>query len=241
MKESLPRQTLELRALPSGEFALLSLQQKIDTLHDMSGAEQFKLILSDPQPELFVQSLPLLDFYRVIRDVGADNALFQLASPEQVRFILDLELWEDWSISLAEAEKWLETILESGDKHAARILTQLDMEMLLVFLKKSMSVGGGLSDIINSEDYQGEWDHTFDETFYLYFHDEDSSELILRMLELLYNENHALYRSLMLGVENELLTELEEIAWQFRCGRLADEGLPTTVTAANLFTVVKER
>lgn len=227
---------LELRALPSGEFALLTLPEKIAALHGMSGAEQFKMILSDPEPELFVKSLPLLDFYRIVADVGADNTLILLATPEQMRFILDLEIWEEWSISLEETQKWLETILDTGEKHAARLLAELDLELLLIYLKKNMSVGGGLGDIINSEDYRGVWDHTFDEIFYLHLYDEESSELILRMLELLYTEDHALYRSLMLGVENELLTELEEVAWQFRTGRLEDEGLPATVSAATLFT-----
>ncbi|MBP1729342.1 MAG: hypothetical protein H6Q56_1715 [Deltaproteobacteria bacterium] len=225
----------------SRNFADLPLQQKIDALHKMSGALQVTMIHNEAHPELFVQSLPLLDFYRIIRAVGAESSLFQLASPEQVRFVLDLELWEAWSISQEEAIKWLETLLDTGDKHAVRLLAQLDLELLLIFLKKNMSVGGGLGDIINSEDYQGVWDHTFDEIFYLHLHDEDSSELILRMLELLYTEEHALYRSLMLGVENELLTELEEVAWQFRSGRLEDEGLPPAVTATTLFTILKDR
>lgn len=217
------------------------LQQKIDTLHALSGAKQLQSILDDPRTELFVHSLPLLDFYRIISSIGADNALVQLATPEQVQFVLDLELWEEWSISLEETQKWLETILETGDKHAVRLLAQLDLELLLIYLKKNMSVGGGLGDIINSEDYQGEWDHTFDEIFYLHLFDEESSELILRMLELLYNEDHPLYRSLLLGVENELVSELEEVARQFRDGRLADEGLPATVSAATIFAYLHER
>jgi len=222
-------------------FADLPLQQKIDALHGMSGAMQLRTILAEQHPDLFVQSLPLLDYYRVISAVGADTALIQLASAEQVRFTLDLELWEEWSIAQEETVKWLETLLDTGEGHAVRLLSPLDPELLMIFLKKNMSVGGGLSSIINSEDHQGVWDHTFDEIFYLHFFDEDSSELILRLLELLYNEDHALYRSLLLGVENELLSEMEETAWQFRCGRLADEGLPATVTAANLLTVIPDR
>lgn len=240
MTDSPTRQPLERGTLPTGEFARLSLQDKIAALHDMNGADTLRLILSDADPVLFVQSLPLLDLYRVVQEVGADNALVQLASPEQIRFILDLELWEEWSISAEKAAHWLETILETGDLHAVRLLANLDPEVLLIFLKKSMTVGGGLSDIINSEDHQGDWDHTFDEVFYLYFNDDDSRELILRMLELLYNEHHALYRSLMLGVENDLLSELEEIAWQFRCGRLEDEGLPGSATAATVLNSEEE-
>lgn len=224
-----------------GESTDQSLLQNLEALHGMSGATQLKTILANPHADLFVQSLPLLDFYRIIRAVGADSVLIQLASPEQIRFLLDLELWEEWGISGEETQKWLEAILECGDKHAVRLLSQLDPELLLIFLKKNMSVGGGLTEIINSEDYQGVWDHTFDEIFYLHLHSEETSELILRMLELLYTEQHELYRSLMLGAESDLLAELEETAWQFRCGRLADEGLPETATAATVLAHLKDR
>jgi hypothetical protein len=223
----------------SGERTDSFDQNQIDALHGMSGKDKLNFILKINNPDAFVKSLPMLDLFRIFHDIGIDSVILQLASPEQVRFILDLEIWEGWSISIEETEKWFEALLDTGDKHAVSVLSQLDLEMLLIFLKKNMSVGGGLSNIINSEDYQGEWEHTFDEVFYLNFFEEESKDLILRMLGLLFNEHYSLYRSLMLGVENELLTELEEIAWQFRSGRLADEGLPATATATSVLERTK--
>jgi hypothetical protein len=55
------------------------------------------------------------------------------------------------------------------------------------------------------------------------------------MLDFLYNEDRRLYRSLMLGAESELVSELEETAGQFREGRLADEGLPPTIDGATYY------
>jgi hypothetical protein len=207
---------------------------KLAALREMNGTAQLKAIMNEAEPELFIRSLPLPDLYRIMAAADADSLLLSLALPEQIRLILDLALWDEWSVSTEEAVKWLEAILDSGDRQAVRILSLLDLELLLVFLKKNMTVGGGLGDIINSEDFQGEWDHTFDEIFFLHFLEEESGQLILRMLELLYTEHHSLYRSLLLGVENELLSELEEIAWQFRAGRLTDEGLPATFSLAEL-------
>jgi hypothetical protein len=222
------------------DFPSLSQPEQVAALQAMNGAMQLRMIANLPNPEQFVTSLPLPDIYRIFSKVGPDQTLLTLASPEQLRLILDLELWDEWSLSTEETLKWLESILETGDRQALRILTQLDPELLLVFLKKNMTVGGGLGDIIHSEDFQGEWDHTFDEIFFLHFLEEESGQLILRMLELLYTEHHALYRSLMLGVENELLSELEEAAWQFRAGRLADEGLPPGAIPADLLSINPE-
>lgn len=189
--------------------------------------QQLKLILDAPAPEAVVQALSAAELYAIIEAAGLESSfeIFQLATPEQARVILDLDLWEEWSISVDKSVQWLEMILSAGSDYAARLFAQLDQELLMILLKKTLTVGGGLSDIISSEDFSGEWDHTFDEIFFLKFISEEHSELIMQMLELLYNENHRLYRSLMLGAENELLTELEDVAGQFRLGRLEDEGI----------------
>lgn len=205
------------------------------TLQGLTPTEQYRAIFSSNSPETLVQSLPLTAFARISHGVGADPLLIQLATAEQIRFTLDLELWEEWSISVEGMGLWLEAFLEAGKDKAVGILSQLDPELLLIYLKNCISVGGGLSDIIGSEDFSGEWDHTFDEIFYISIIDEEQRELVLRMLDLLYSEQHSLYRSLMLGVESDLLTELEELAWQFRSGRLGDEGLVENSTAASLF------
>ncbi len=39
----------------------------------------------------------------------------------------------------------------------------------------------------------------------------------------------------MLGAESELISELEEVAGQFRTGRLADEGLPASIDGAEYY------
>ncbi|HXC93642.1 MAG TPA: DUF6178 family protein [Geobacteraceae bacterium] len=223
--------------LTSTEFAKLPTDVKIDCLLHLNGSNKASMILDDPNPELLVQALPMWDIFQIIHELGAENAIdiFQLATPDQVRFILDLELWEDWTISVEETVKWIEIILSTGEENALRLLSVLDQELLILFLRKTLSVGGGLDDIINSEDHLGAWDHTFDEIFFLNIHDEEHSELTLKFLEFLYNEDHRLYRSLMLGTESELTSELEEVAGQFRAGRLADEGLPASIDGAEYY------
>ena len=185
------------------------------------------MIFDAPAPELVVQALSTTEIYTIIQDIGLENSfeIFQMATPEQARVILDLDLWEEWSISIEQTVKWLDMILSAGNEYALSLFAQLDQELLMIFLKKTLTVGGGLSDIIYSEDFNGDWDHTFDEIFFLKIEDTENCELILKLLELLYNENHRLYRSLMLGAENELLTELEDVAYQFRVARLEDEGI----------------
>ena len=184
-------------------------------------------IFNDPTPESAVQALSAGEIYAIIEEIGIENTfdLYQLTSIEQARVILDLALWEEWTISVDETIKWLELILSADSEYALWLLSQIDQELLILLLKKTLTVGGGVADIIGSEDLNDDWDHTFDEVFFLRIDDEEHSDLIMKMLELLHNENHRLYRSLMLGAESELVSELEETAYHFRVARLEDEGL----------------
>lgn len=222
--------------LSAKEFATLSLQDKIDYLHHLRGALKVRTIMEDSAPGKLVRSLPKVDIYQILHDLGAEESMeiLQLASPVQLRFILDWELWDEWSISVEKTVKWLELLL-IDENQAMEVISRLDQELLLVFLKNLIVVGGGLGDIINSEDHQLEWDHTFDEMYYIKFLDSRHSDLVLRLLDLIYRQDHPLYRSLMQGVENELLSELEELASQFRQSRLADEGFPAPHDAARLY------
>jgi len=226
--------------LTPAEFAALPLQGKLDHLHRLDGAGKARAILHDQKPRILVRSLPMEDIYQILHEVGPENSLeiLQLASPAQINFILDWELWEGWTLSVDRTVKWLEILLAAGEDMAIDIISELDQELLLVFLKKTIAVGGGLGDIVNNEDLQIEWDHTFDEIYYIKYLDSRHNMLVLRVLDLIYRENHQLYNSLMMGVENELLSELEELAGQFRRSRLEDEGFPTPADAATLYARV---
>lgn len=199
----------------------------IEQKSEIDSKAKLEEIFNSSNPVAAVQALSAVEIYSIIEDVGLENSfeLFQFATIEQARVILDLDLWDEWTISLERTVKWLDMILSADDDFALSLLSNIDQELLIILLKKTLTVGGGVADIINSEDLNREWDHTFDEVFFLRFEDEEHSDLIMKLLELLHNGNHRVYRSLMLGAESELVTELEETAWQFRVGRLEDEGI----------------
>lgn len=199
----------------------------IEQKSEINSKAKLEEIFNSSNPVAAVQALSAVEIYSIIEDVGLENSfeLFQFATIEQARVILDLDLWDEWTISLERTVKWLDMILSADDDFALSLLSNIDQELLIILLKKTLTVGGGVADIINSEDLNREWDHTFDEVFFLRFEDEEHSDLIMKLLELLHNGNHRVYRSLMLGAESELVTELEETAWQFRVGRLEDEGI----------------
>src|SRR5438034_243636 len=69
-------------------------------------------ILDDPAAEKLVPSLPLQDLYYAIKEIGLADAadLVALASPEQIRGFLDLEVWERDRFVTERADPWLELL-----------------------------------------------------------------------------------------------------------------------------------
>src|SRR5512133_2405311 len=98
----------------------------------VNARNKMAVLFDAPSPEAATKALPALELHAIIRELGAESAfeLFQMATPEQARVILDLELWEDWSISVEETARWLDLILSAGDEYALRLLPQLDQEIL---------------------------------------------------------------------------------------------------------------
>ena len=161
-----------------------------------------------------------------------------LASPEQFEFFLDAEIWHGSGIAQEKARTWFGYLSESGEERLLEILPRLDPELLVLFLKREIMVGGGIGDLATDEERLAEWDHTFDNLYYLTFRDRKSAELVSRLVDSLFRLAHPLYQGLMEGVKNEFEGELEELSYRFRSGRLADLGFPSLDEALAIYSPI---
>ena len=94
-----------------------------------------------------------------MEEIGITDAqeLIALASPDQCRFFLDMELWKGDSFIPEKAWEWFGYLMELGEEHVAKLLPELDHELLLLFLTQEITVGGGIGDLINDEERLTEW------------------------------------------------------------------------------------
>jgi hypothetical protein len=221
-------------------FNQLSLAEQLAHLSQHSGRDQLRLILNAPNADEIIAAQPVQQFYQLLHEVGAESGeqLLQLATPAQATFTLDLECWAAFDFSIDKAAEWLEHLLATGEGHARRVFRELDPEFLMLFLKQTVTVAGGLGDLITDEERQEPWDHTFDSCYYLKIVHKRHGQLALRLLDLLYRSDERLYTELLEGVKSELATELEELCHQFRDSRLADEGFPPLAEARAIYARV---
>lgn len=221
----------------AGESGKLPVAAGIESLREKTARERAEIILADKDGKELAGALQPMDLYLLIKEMGKEDAmqLIEFSTPEQFRFCLDMELWEKWSFSGKTAVEWLASLMEAGEERVMEQLSRLDFELLLLICKKELAVGGGIGDQLSDEERITEWDHTFDDIFYITFRDREHEQLMGRFLDVIFRNDHALYLGLMEGVKNEIESELEELAYRFRSGRLADLGFPELEEALSIF------
>jgi hypothetical protein len=206
----------------------LTLSAKVAQLRAAGTKERIEMILSDPEGKKLARSLEPQELYWLVKELGDEDALplIALSSPEQYCFFLDIELWNGCTYSREKAMEWIGNLMAAGEEFFVEQLYHLDFELLLLICRKELFVGGGVGDLIAENETRAEWDHTFDDMFFITFRDEKQGPLMGRFLDWIYRHDHSLYIQLMEGTKNEIDSEQEELCYRFRSGRLADLGFP---------------
>ena len=120
MSEKLP----EIRQADAPSSAMMRLNQLLDR----------------PDARERVQTLSSVALHRWIADLTLIDAaqLVELASPEQVREVMDLQVWDRDRVDLGELANWLQLICSLEDEARQERIMGLDVE-LVAFLVRSMT------------------------------------------------------------------------------------------------------
>jgi hypothetical protein len=225
------------REAGEGKFDNMPLAKKVAHLREKTARERAEMILGDPDGKRLARSLQPQELYLLVKEKGEADALplIEFSSPEQCRFFLDMELWEKWTFSDKKAMEWLEHLMKTGEERVVEQLSQMDFELILLICKKEFFVGGGIGDLLSEEERSTEWDHSFDNIFFITYRDKQHEQLLGRFLDIVYRNDRDLYLNLMEGVKNEIESEMEELAFRFRTGRLADLGFPDQEEALSIY------
>lgn len=211
---------------------------KIAALRELPAKQRMDRILNDPAAGELTRAFSEQELYWLIKEIGETDSmgLWELASPVQRTFILDMELWDKWNFSAEKAYEWLERLVDAGEAAVVEQLPHLDLELLLLMLTKEISVGGGIGELLSDEERVADWDHSFDNIYFLTFRNDKHSRAVGKFLDIIFRTDNKLYLGLMEGVKGEVEGELEELAFHFRSGRLADLGFPEQEEAQSLYT-----
>ncbi len=194
-------------------------------------------IISEPDAAQLVPSLPVQELYYAIKEVGLADAaeLVALATPEQVQGFVDLDTWERDHLDERRVDAWLETLADAGYEKLGAVVDELDPEVIALWLQRQARIYD-LSIEETPQEPEGHFYPTPDR-FYLLdiLPGGEEGKALERILDWLYRYDLELGRRIMMAAKWELGSDLEEHAYRWRQGRMADLGYVDFYEALSIY------
>jgi hypothetical protein len=204
-----------------------------------SGARQVDALISAADPHAAVAALSVPELYYLIKDVGfADTAeLIALATPEQIRGCVDMDVWDRDRVTDLAVRPWLAALIDAGYETLTAAWQAMDSELTGLLLRRWTRI----------------YDHNLDEappensalfvlqtpdTFFsveIVGDDDDHIRLVAQLIEYLYRGDQELARHTLMAARSESEAHLEEESYRWRSGRMADLGYVDFYEALEVF------
>lgn len=203
-------------------------KEEISSILELKGKERMDAILNRQNAQELVQAMPEEEIYLTIKEIGEHDALplISLMSPEQYQYLVDLEFWKKYELNPEKIYHWLPILLSSEEEAIKRWLKSIDLDTLILILKKNIRFH--ISNNDEPLDFDKEnYPITLDGTYYIEILNPSFREYIEKLINYLASIDFNFYLRLLDQVSWEIEAELEERAFRFREARLADKGFPS--------------
>jgi hypothetical protein len=173
-----------------------------------------------------IRALPPDEFFYVLHELGFPEALDILihGTVEQVQGALDLAIWDRDQVSTERADEWLTAIAQAPFETVGAWARGLDIELLALLIRQRARIYD-LSLEEPPDEPEGILFDTPDRLFTLeLLGDEQTQRMTQQLMENLYRADQFMMRRFLVGMRSELDSELEQTAFRWRSGRMADLG-----------------
>jgi len=189
-------------------------------------ARRADALFASADPEAAIRALPGDELFHVIHEMGFPEAMDVLvhATAEQVQVVLDFSVWDRDRVSLDKSDDWLSALTQAPPEALGRWAQGIDVELLALLIRQRARIHDLSLEEPPDEPEGALWESP-DRAFALdLLGDEDRARITQRLLDGLYRYSPVMMRRLLVGVRAESDAELEEAAYRWRTGRMADLG-----------------
>jgi hypothetical protein len=211
---------------PAPKGRIVALTRTRAQLDRFRRSRRADALFAATDPASAIRSLPADEFFYVVHELGFPDALDIMShgTAEQVQGALDLAIWDRDRISAGRADEWLEAIAEAPYETAAAWARGLDVELLALLIRQRARIYD-LSLEEPPDEPEGSLFDTPDRLFTLeLLGDEQTQRTTRHLIENLYRADQTMMRRFLVGMRSEIDVELEETAFRWRSGRMADLG-----------------
>ena len=212
----------------------MSSEDQAELFRKSGWLDRVKIVKNSDLADEVVASMPDEEILLTFKGAGEDSGLAVLpyCSGEQLRFVLDIDLWDDYAIAEESVLKWLEYLVSAGEKTIVEFMHVCDMELLVVFLGKlvrlipfddAVEMGEELTSIMP------------DEAFVVQPRVPEETPAIRLLLTTMMVEDRDLYSELRYSIYRAIPAEMEEEAYRWRNSRLEEKGILEYGEAAKIY------
>jgi hypothetical protein len=205
------------------------------------GHRRMEALLAADDPAAAVAALPATELHQIITDVGLGEAgeLVALATPEQLRGCLDIEIWDRDQLQLEALTPWLGALAEAGYEKLGEVWEKLDPELTALTLQRFTRIYDLTLEEAPPDNPEGPLLQTPDSFLVIEIlaEDDDTVHLVQRVIDDLYRADPSgvLARHSLMAARSEPAAELEEMSYRWRAGRMADLGYVDYYEALEVF------
>jgi len=198
-------------------------------------ANTLRTLLQDPQA---VRKLSPPQLHHIVSNIGLTDAveLLEVATPQQVRDTIDLQVWKHDRADSEELLDWVFALVQLPQEVAERHIQAIDVELLGFLLRSRMNIYLAREDEA-PEEPEGTFYQTPDQQLILDLLDEESSRVdqVINVVEALYTHDADSARRLLANLMWEVSSELEEWSLRWRNARLQDMGFSDPLEALQIY------
>jgi hypothetical protein len=217
---------------------VVPLRPRRGALERHRGSQRVEALFATADPVAAIRALPADEFFYVVHELGFPDALDVLihGTAEQVQGVLDLAIWDNDQVSLERGTEWLAAIAQAPYETIGAWARGLDVELLALLLRQRARVHELSEEQEAPDDIEGALFTTPDRLFALeLLGDETTQRITQHLVEDLYRADQNLMRRLLVSLKGEMDSELEETAYRWRTGRMADLGFVDFYEALEIY------
>ena len=241
------RMTSPTRQSPADIIPLSPFRAELGRARRLRRAD---VLLAEEDVEAAVRALPGDELYYVLHELDHEDArpILAAATADQLQVVLDFALWQRDRIVPDALAEWVEAMAHASPDDIARWLAGLDTELVGLIIRR----GARIYDLTQGEapeESEGIFFPTPDTFFVLDVvglpgedgtlpsdaDPHDRAAVIIRLIDSLYRADKDLARRLLVAATGELDTELEEAAYRWQRGRMADLGFADYYEALEVY------
>ncbi len=241
--EGLLLRVKELLSLKDEELEKALANYKFEELMELvlscPWEERHRLILLSPYPEGIVKNMPYQELFLTLKGSSLDVAveLLSYAKGYQIQFFFDIDGWYKDRIKPERVASWITLLFEAGEDKVLEWLTVADWDFLVALLQKFIKVYKKPDDVDLTEALDYLPPYTLDDFYFIDFKVEALQFYFKRIIEIIREMLPDLYIPLMESIIWEISAEVEERAYRWRNGRLADAGIPEYFEALDIYSI----